>query len=259
MTRKQLIGRLRKLIWVVLVPAVFLLWFRAVQKRKVTPTSDIDIQIQRLEGADSTLINRGDVIKIIKERFETRVLGDEIKNVNIERLERVLEESPFVKNADVFIDAQNVVHINLTQREPIVRIMDAEGRNYYLDYIGTYIPPSDHYAAHVMVVTGYITPHEPNFMEKKQYNLKPLFELIKKLHENTFFLKFIEQIHVEQNGDLILIPKLGSSQILFGKLSEMEEKLERLKIFYEEAIPYEGWDKYSVIDIRFKDQVVGRR
>lgn len=259
MNRKQLIGRLRKLGWVILVPVVLVILMRAAQKRKVTPTADMDIQIERLAGADSTLINRGDVIKIINERLENRVLGDEIKNVEVERLERVLEENPFVKNADVFINAQHVVHIYLTQREPIVRIKDAEGRDYYLDEEGNYIPPSNHYAARVVVVTGFVTPHEPNFVQKKQHGLKPLFELIKILHNDPFYLALIEQLHIEQNGDLLFVPKLGSSQILFGKINEVEEKLDRLRIFYEQAIPYEGWDKYSVIDIRFKDQVVCRK
>lgn len=69
----------------------------------------------------------------------------------------------------------------------------------------------------------------------------------------------IEQVHVSQNGDIILIPKIGGQQILFGSYKKAEEKLERLKIFYDQALPHEGWDKYRLIDIRFNNQIVCRR
>ncbi|MCD7935525.1 MAG: cell division protein FtsQ, partial [Tannerellaceae bacterium] len=29
-----------------------------------------------------------------------------------------------------------------------------------------------------------------------------------------------------------------------------------LQVFYEQAIPKVGWDKYSLINLKFKDQIV---
>jgi cell division protein FtsQ len=39
----------------------------------------------------------------------------------------------------------------------------------------------------------------------------------------------------------------------------VREKFEKLKIFYREAIPYEGWDKYEEINLKFKRQIVCKK
>ena len=40
--------------------------------------------------------------------------------------------------------------------------------------------------------------------------------------------------------------------------SIVEERLDRLYNFYEEALSRVGWDRYREINIEFKSQVVGR-
>jgi cell division protein FtsQ len=39
----------------------------------------------------------------------------------------------------------------------------------------------------------------------------------------------------------------------------LEEKLEQLKTFYKEAMPYEGWKKYRTISVKFKGQIVCKK
>jgi len=55
-----------------------------------------------------------------------------------------------------------------------------------------------------------------------------------------------------------LIPRAGDSVILLGDIDGYREKLEKLMKFYKKGLPYEGWNKYKYIDIRFKDQVICR-
>lgn len=256
MTNKTLLLRIRQLLWVGLLLATAIFVMSAVQRRKVMPSEDIKVNIAPLEGADSTLITERDVKDLLQKSFEINILGSDLGDIDVGRVERVLERNAFVKNADVFIDSRNVINTEITQRKPIMRIMDSDGRSYYLDATGYYMPLSEHYAARVIVGTGFIPPHVPDFLDRKSYGLKNVFELVKLIQTQPFYDRLIEQIHVTQNGDILLIPKLGKQQILFGKYREAAEKLKRLKIFYEEALPYEGWDKYKLIDIRFEDQIV---
>ena len=60
-------------------------------------------------------------------------------------------------------------------------------------------------------------------------------------------------------GEFTLIPKIGDQKILLGKVMDAGQKLERLKIFYREGMPYEGWRKYKTIDVRFAGQVVCKK
>jgi cell division protein FtsQ len=72
----------------------------------------------------------------------------------------------------------------------------------------------------------------------------------------------IGQVYLEKNGDFILIPIVGKQTILFGSAfsdEEVNDKFNRLKIFYKQGIPYEGWDKYNTIIVKYDGQIVGRK
>lgn len=59
-----------------------------------------------------------------------------------------------------------------------------------------------------------------------------------------------------------MIPLVGNQKIVFGSAftdKEVKEKFEKLKIFYKEAIPYEGWNKYSEISLKYDKQIVCKK
>jgi cell division protein FtsQ len=69
----------------------------------------------------------------------------------------------------------------------------------------------------------------------------------------------VGQIHLKKDGDFVLIPLVGGQKIIFGTAhtdEEVREKFKKLKIFYKEAIPYEGWDKYAEINLKYDRQIV---
>ena len=76
---------------------------------------------------------------------------------------------------------------------------------------------------------------------------------------DPFYSALVEQIYLSNVGEYILIPKVGQQKIILGPYEEIEDKLERLKIFYKQGIPYEGWQKYKSINLKFKDQVVCKK
>ncbi len=61
-------------------------------------------------------------------------------------------------------------------------------------------------------------------------------------------------VHDHQNFELV--PVLGSHKILLGDLSNLSEKLENVYTFYQNVLNKIGWDKYTLIDARYKNQVV---
>ena len=74
--------------------------------------------------------------------------------------------------------------------------------------------------------------------------------------------KLIGQVYLENNGDFVLVPLIGDQKIVFGTAysdEEVKEKFKRLKIFYKEAIPYEGWSKYNEISVKYDGQIVCRK
>ena len=86
-----------------------------------------------------------------------------------------------------------------------------------------------------------------------------LLDLVLQLREDEFMNAFIEQLHIVSQGEIVMIPKVGRAEILFGKPERIAEKFENLKAFYSEVVAETGWYKYSTIDLRFRDQIICKK
>ena len=76
------------------------------------------------------------------------------------------------------------------------------------------------------------------------------------LQENEFWNSQIEQINVLSGNNIELVPRVGDHLIYMGQLNGYEHKLERLKKFYQKVLNEVGWNKYSMINIEFSNQIV---
>ncbi len=250
---------LQRLLWIALFFAAAALMLSSIEKKRGRNANDVLIEIQQLPDGN-TLVNREDILLTIERSFGHRLAGVPIGALDMNRVERVLEEDPFILNADAYIDAQSRIHIDLSQREPILRVIDKNGLNYYLDHFGKKMPLSPHFTARVLVATGDIPPFVPNFQKRKRHHvLKDLFALTNKILEDEFMRPLTEQIYLSNEKGYTLIPKLGHQKIILGDYESIDNKFERLKIFYQEGIPYEGWQKYSTINLTFDGQVVCKK
>lgn len=247
----------QRIFWAVIIIGLGVLVVRAVEQKKETDAPAVVIQIEKLSDGTS-LLTEEDVLMTISRSFGFNLDGVPIGKVDIERVERVLEEAPFILGADVYVDARNKIHIDVVQRHPILRIIDRDGLEYYLDKDGFKMPLSKHYSARVLVASGNIAPFTPEYREKKHI-LNNLFDLAQLIRGDGFLVAQTEQIYVDGSKELSIIPKVGNHRILLGKYADMEDKLKRLKIFYKEGMPYEGWNKYKSIDLRYKGQVVCKK
>lgn len=256
--KQDLLKTLRIGGWLVVVFIAVMLMMSVVSKKKESKASQIITEIKPLPDGNS-LINEGNIYKTLDKSFTYKMTAVPISEIDVERVERVLEADPFIQDAEVYLDAKNQLHITLEQREPILRVIDKNNVNYYLDKEGKKMPLSENFTARVIVATGNIPPHDPNFLKRNKHTLKDIFELTNKLQSDEFYHHLIEQIHVSNNGEITLIPKVGKQKIQLGNLNKIDDKLWRLKVFYEEGMTKVGWNKYKSLDVRYEGQVIGRK
>ncbi len=242
------VGGLFLFLWVLL---------SSVQRKRSSGSVDFVVEINGEHN--EKLLTDVDVRKIIKRRFGHVLNGIPIANLDVKEVERVLEADPFILNADVYVGARNKVKVLIDQREPLLRVIDKEGSQFYLDDNGTKLPLSPNYTARVLVANGHIPIYDETYLDTEHNILKDLFELSKVIVEDEFFDALIDQVYVASNKDFILIPKVGSQKIILGKTINLEAKLEKLKVFYAEAMPHVGWKKYKTINLKFRDQVVCKK
>jgi len=118
------------------------------------------------------------------------------------------------------------------------------------------MPVSALFTARVPVATGNIfeTPEAGDSLVSAVG--KQLYEIATYVDKDAFWKAQIEQIFVTAESELLLIPKIGDHTIVFGSSENMTEKFDKLMVFYREGLSRVGWNKYSTINLKYKDQVV---
>jgi len=241
-----------------LITLVLVILVIMAQRKENIRAADVEIVITSLSSGDF-LIKSEDVLSIIELAFGHQIVGVPLGELDMDRIERVLEGASFVLEADAYIDAEHLVHLDIAQREPIVRVIDRDGQQYYLDITGSKMQLSNHFTARVLVATGDIPPYDPDFPEAENNNLREVYELTKTVLEDELLSPLISQIHIGRNNELQMIPTLGNQRIILGNTKHLDDKINRLKVFYNEALSRMGWNKYKTINLKFRNQVVCKK
>lgn len=173
--------------------------------------------------------------------------------LNVKTLENRIRSNVFVDKCELARDLAGNLWVKIQQARPIARFMRQGKPDFYVDSVGKLLPTSDRYTARVLLITREKDTRLPDFKED-DYNL---LLLLKKIHrDRKFWRPIISHIHITEKRELIIYPLLGCSQIEFGRCYDIDDKLKRLKIFYNEVIPRKGWTKYKRVSLKFNGQVV---
>jgi cell division protein FtsQ len=83
-----------------------------------------------------------------------------------------------------------------------------------------------------------------------------LYKLAKYISHDPFLKAQIDQIYVTELNEFELIPRVGNHVIMLGTADDLDDKFRKLIVFYHLGLNKIGWNKYNVINIKFKNQVV---
>lgn len=223
-----------------------------------TPISSVIIEIETLPFGKN-LVDEQDIEKQLMTDFKTNFVGWKISEIDAEIIENSIRKNQFIKEANVYVDALNKLHIKIVQREPVLRVQDVNAISFYLDTEGYRMPLSRHYTARVKVATGSIPTFRGVNLSHADSIYTALFDVSAAIGSDPFYEALIEQIYVERDGQIYLAPKVGDQKILVGDARELVQKLKKLKIFMKEGLAYEGWQTCEMIDLRFADQIVCKK
>lgn len=238
--------------WIMcLTGLVVLMSFIGVKKNSQKCT---DLKVM-LPGANN-FIERDEVDRILLENSGPLV-GRELEDINIHKLEKVLNENPFIEYAKVFADMNGVIHVDIRQRKPVIRIINMANVNFYVDENGFKIPMSDNYTARVLVANGLINEDFSGKVDTMSSQLvKDLFRAAKFIRQDTLWNDQVEQLFVDLKGDIEIVPRVGDHKIILGTADSLETKFRNLLVFYKKAIPKVGWDSYKSINLKYANQII---
>ena len=211
-------------------------------------------------------IEEGDVIDLLNAEFNTPI-SQKIRDIDTYKIEKRLQNHMAVANANVYISIDGRLVIELNQRKPILRVF-GDKHSFYIDSRGKIMPLSPKFTAHVPIATGNVNfdyyklldiTNQPEDDIDSTHIPSPYFDLYKLatyLDRHPFWSAQIEQLYVDKESELELIPRVGNHTIVLGEVYNLDSKFNKLMLFYKEGLSKTGWNEYKTINLKFKNQVV---
>ncbi len=232
---------------------VFLSFTGSEQQHIVCENVNIEIDNQASgnyfvdrEAVENTITNHLHILSII---------GTAVEDLNPYVLENELLKNPFIKKVKVYKDIPGNLNIQIVQKRPLARVF-TDKFDYYIDEDGGKFTFCNGYTARVPVVNGY-------FFESMVYKDsmvtpvgKMVYNYLKAIDTNSYYKSLTEEIYINEEGDLTIVPKLGPNEIIFGDDQDLSDKLNKLHTFYSKVLNTVGYNHYKSINLKFHNEVV---
>lgn len=240
--KKKLIVKI-VLILAVTVVSVYMLGAAVLFKPAYNDTICNDLRIS-IEGKFK-LVNSTEVRDLLVEN-NLLPIGKAAPAIDEEEIEKCLENNPLVDKAECyFLPNTNTLQIEIRLKEPLFVVLGNE--SYYVDVDHSLLPLSERTAAYLPVVTGRVT---------RSMAKEGLYDFLYFVNNDDFWNAQIEQVHVRNDLKVELVPRVGSTIIKLGSLDKYKDKLERVRLLYDQAFKSMGWNNYSMLNLEYDDQIV---
>jgi cell division protein FtsQ len=217
-----------------------------------------------MDSLRSHFVAKSDIMQMVNSRSR-KLAGISFDSISSRKIEEYLNNYAPVNKAEVYKTADGAIHIDIYQRNPVLRIINRYGENYYIDDRGEALQHSSRYSTHVLVANGYINRRAPgqksfhvseNNPGSKRNILQELYELACYINDRKLWKAQIQQIYVDEDGDFELIPRVGAHIIVFGKFDRPDEKFSKLEALYRNGLNVEGWNTFDAINLKYEGQIV---
>ena len=242
-------------VWLCIGGGMFTLLLAAISKRNKGLCKDYSIVIKG--SLNNYFLDKNDIEQQLKKATKGSIKGQPLSSMNLHELEKMLENNTWISDAELYIDNQEVLHISVTEKEPVARIFNTEDNSFYIDKSGIKMPLSGKLSARVPVFTGF--PAKKIFVAVDSMLLRKVTVMANYIVNDSFWLAQVAQIDITPERTFEMIPVVGNHIVKMGEGENIERQLNRLMVFYKQVLSKTGFDKYKVIDVRYAGQVVASR
>lgn len=234
---------------------MFTLLMAAISKRNKGLCNDYSITIKGVRS--NYFIDKKDVEQLLKKTAKGDIKGQLVSDINLHELERMLESNTWISDAELYFDNKDVLHVAITEKEPIARLFSTDGNSFYIDKAGERMPLSEKLSARVPVFTGF--PGKKKLSAADSVLLRNVTAVANYIFTDSFWLAQVAQIDITPERNFEMIPVVGNHIVKMGQGENIEKQFNRLMIFYKQVLSKTGFDKYKIIDVQYTDQVVASR
>ena len=248
---KKILGNI---LWTLLGLATVVLLGAAISLRHNKHCKGVSINIK---GAQNNFfIDKNEISTILEKLCGSKLPGKTLGTFNLSIIENILKKNQWIKNAELFFDNNEVLRVDVTEREPVARVFTRTGSSFYLDSTLAALPLSDKTSARVPVFSNF-SGQQNAFTKADSILLNDVKNVGSYILKDPFWMAQIDQVDITSDKTFEMVPKVGNQIIVFGNADNYEEKFNNLLTFYKQVATKVGWNKYSKINVQYKGQVVG--
>ena len=122
------------------------------QSRKQLTCKGLEVTV--LDSLENDFVSAADVRRFLDKEYGT-YMGAPLDSIDLTRVEDIIDGRSAVLKSEAFVTKDGILHIEVTQRKPIVRFQKQEG-GFYADKAGYVFPLQSSYASYVQIVDGEI-------------------------------------------------------------------------------------------------------
>jgi cell division protein FtsQ len=223
------------------------------------------IVLDKKDSSDFHFVSRRQLLNLAYGN-SGRILGKPVSEITVSEIESRINVLKELKVAEVYLTIDGTVHIYTDQRVPLMRVLPESGGDYFIDEDGIVVRKRNMYAPRLHIVGGNVNISSAMLngvsvldTSIKNSILKDIYHIVNYINDDSYWSAQIDQIYVDSRDEIDLIPRLGNQMVHLGTAENFEGKLRNLEAFYEKVLPEVGWNKYSLINLEFKDQIVCKK
>jgi len=202
--------------------------------------TDEKISVKMNEKTPVYFIDEKDIKHIVIKENPSGKVGD----LNIPELEKKINALPAVDSANVYLNLNGKLNLDIKQRVPVFRLNN-DGKDFYVDEKGVEFPISKTYSHPCMLVTGDV----------KREEYEKLADLVDKIDKDDFSKKYFIGISKYKDSYNLLTSE-GNYKVEIGDLDNIELKVKGFKTFVEKYLVYQDPQKYNMISVKYQNQIV---
>ena len=238
--------------WMALWLTIAVLAVIATGQRWRSGTSSAVVEII---NPDQSLITAMELKEEIENIFGFDLSGAMLQNLDLLEIEDAMSRHHLLEDLQVYIDASNQVRFKVRIREPVGRLYSTDGLSYYLDRTGAVFMANASQPVRTIIVSGHLPVTDTSHIGNSAL-IRDLHTLLTIARTEPFYNALIEQVVVRNDGEYLILPKVGTEKILIGTMDNVQGKLLKMREFYKKEMTKGNWGQYEIIDLRYKNQVI---
>jgi cell division protein FtsQ len=187
-----------------------------------------------------------------------KIAGMPASGLNLRAMEALVERNPWVRNAEMFLDNQQVLQVVIEERQPVARVFTVTGQSFYVDSAALRLPLSEKISARVPMFTGF--PSDRAVLSKPDsVLLHDVVKLGQYVLADSFWMAQTAQLAITPQARFEMVPILGDQLVVLGDATQLDAKFRRLYTFYKKAWLQNGINTYEKLDVQYNNQVLAVR